>query len=432
MVTISLTTTPKRIVGILPTVRSLHKVCVKRGWRIVLHVPQLFRNTQAYTIPTELHELVTVHRIDRDYGPITKYMGLLHMELPDDESILIVDDDALYAEWHLLRLARAVHAYPDMVHTNCGGLVDEECNCSEVCSKEVVECDYVIASTGVAMKFGMLRELKRTYEDSIAMNADAMYADDVVISRHMHFIGAMIVTLADTKRASQQSVPGVRFRACSTHDDALERSTDAKLSYTRLLKITGFWPWTYASALEEDDQTVAFQIDTDGLQVIRQVLEHTECQQLHNACRDIGNVHGNPTFGDKRRKTVDAPDKLDEQVGSACERCETHFRIFGNTRRFHWRLIGCHGKCERQPDHVDHLPVEESDPLPLVAIVALSLGAKLDVQVRGDMHTIPIRVGDALIFRADLVHAGSAYAAENWRLHCDILEAQHKTGIYLV
>ena len=32
-----------------------------------------------------------------------------------------------------------------------------------------------------------------------------------------------------------------------------------------------------------------------------------------------------------------------------------------------------------------------------------------------------LRRGDVLVFRADLVHAGSPYAVENWRLHCDVM-----------
>ena len=435
MVTVSLTTTPKRIRAIAPTLRRLGTSCTKYGWNLVVHVPLLFRNKEEYRIPAELeHTAVIIHRTEHDWGPITKYMGLLHMDLPVDEVVVVVDDDALYSERLLRRLVSALERESDLVHTNCGGLLCPETKrCKEVCSANSIECDYVIGSSGVAFALHKLKGLDATFATSMSFDRDYMWADDIVVSRHFHATGTAIVTLADKKRSTSSDVPGVKYRANSYHEDALERCTGAKELYTHLVQIDSFWPWRYA--LHESTQTVAFHVSDDGLCVLPCVLKD-ESTSPHTLCASIAREHGNPTFGDKRRKTVDAPGDYSEVIRSICEECEARFRLeFGDDREFHWRLIGACEACRRQPYHLDHQPMDVDDEasLPLVAIVAIMDGTTLDVRLRDDCAcTLPIRKGDALVFRADLAHAGSEYTRENWRLHCDILWPHHKTGIYLI
>ena len=105
----------------------------------------------------------------------------------------------------------------------------------------------------------------------------------------------------------------------------------------------------------------------------------------------------------------------------------------------HWRLIGT-GKegCDRQQDHRDAKPHNGNEPPPLVVIAPLQEGSTLDVSPyshlpdRGaDYVAQSVRValtpGDLLVFRADLVHAGSPYTGANWRLHCDVLVRKQDT-----
>jgi hypothetical protein len=96
---ISLTTTPKRIAHIRPTLESL---CAqtKKPDAIYLAAPAegLLRTGEKYDVPGWLKELpqVTLVQDVQDYGPATKLMGALHMEKDPNTHILYVDDDMLY------------------------------------------------------------------------------------------------------------------------------------------------------------------------------------------------------------------------------------------------------------------------------------------------------------------------------------------------
>ena len=90
--------------------------------------------------------------------------------------------------------------------------------------------------------------------------------------------------------------------------------------------------------------------------------------------------------------------------------------------------------CQRQAAHCDYIPTAEllrldASKLPLLFLLAIEPNTTLDVWP-GSHHTIrrgkgPLRprktvqldAGDAIVFRADLVHAGSAYAVANRRVH---------------
>ena len=95
--------------------------------------------------------------------------------------------------------------------------------------------------------------------------------------------------------------------------------------------------------------------------------------------------------------------------------------------------------CKRHAAHTDYIPDRsllqcEPRKLPLLVLVALEDQTKLVVwpgshkvvQGRGralqpiEPKTILLTRGDALVFRADLVHAGAEYETENLRIHCYI------------
>ena len=107
----------------------------------------------------------------------------------------------------------------------------------------------------------------------------------------------------------------------------------------------------------------------------------------------------------------------------------------------HWRLIGTSKEgCDRQQDHRDAKPHHGDEPPPLVVIAPLQEGSTLDVSPyshlpdrdRGHHYVaqsvrVALTPGDLLVFRADLVHAGSPYTGANWRLHCDVLVRKQDT-----
>ena len=81
--------------------------------------------------------------------------------------------------------------------------------------------------------------------------------------------------------------------------------------------------------------------------------------------------------------------------------------------------------CQRQAAHCDYVPSSElacADPMPLLVLIAIEPNTTLDVwplswQRQRVRKTIALDAGDALVFRADLIHAGSAYEMRNRRIH---------------
>ena len=90
--------------------------------------------------------------------------------------------------------------------------------------------------------------------------------------------------------------------------------------------------------------------------------------------------------------------------------------------------------CQEQEAHCDYVPTPEllqttDDTVPLLFFLALEDDTTLEVWpgshyvVRGEHRVIhkqqlKLNAGDAVFFRADLVHAGSAYSKQNTRIHC--------------
>jgi hypothetical protein len=83
--------------------------------------------------------------------------------------------------------------------------------------------------------------------------------------------------------------------------------------------------------------------------------------------------------------------------------------------------------CQKQAAHCDYVPTTLASPLPLLVFIALEDDTYIDVWPKS--HTLEKKLrpierqqlslgkGDLLVFRADLVHAGSAYTKRNMRIH---------------
>lgn len=100
-----------------------------------------------------------------------------------------------------------------------------------------------------------------------------------------------------------------------------------------------------------------------------------------------------------------------------------------------WRLIGSDASpVSRQQDHCDWDPRRlarlDDDIVPLVVVFALTPHCHIDVcpgTHRGmyegfERRRVRVRLlqGSFVVFRGDLVHSGSPYHVEAWRLHCDL------------
>jgi hypothetical protein len=111
----------------------------------------------------------------------------------------------------------------------------------------------------------------------------------------------------------------------------------------------------------------------------------------------------------------------------------------GGLKRSSFVVLRSFSRCQEQAAHQDF---DTDSPgfalsVPLGVLVALQDCTTFDVwpnshlATRTDEHLTPIvrhqlalKKGDVLVFRGDLVHAGSAYSKPNVRLHC-YLDAEH-------
>jgi len=103
-----------------------------------------------------------------------------------------------------------------------------------------------------------------------------------------------------------------------------------------------------------------------------------------------------------------------------------------------WVVIHSKSGCLRQQPHLDYILTDDLrklldtvEKVPLLVLVALENNTYLDlwtqspgiVQEKWDMMSVAestivdLSAGDILVFRADMIHAGSAYSSENTRLH---------------
>jgi len=95
-IVITMTTTPKRIRYLRPTIASLLDQTIHVD-EIALNIPHVSRKGLEYKIPKWLSRLkhVKIHRVDKDEGPGTKLFATLRRESPTTR-IIVVDDDVIY------------------------------------------------------------------------------------------------------------------------------------------------------------------------------------------------------------------------------------------------------------------------------------------------------------------------------------------------
>lgn len=124
---VSFSTIPSRISEIVPTVKSLlsQKLAPKK---IHLYVPQMsMREKVGYVIPKEIENLkcLEVKRVDKDWGPSTKFIPAIG-SLDADQKILVVDDDNMYPSSMLGAFDKASEEKPDWIVAASGWRVPDD------------------------------------------------------------------------------------------------------------------------------------------------------------------------------------------------------------------------------------------------------------------------------------------------------------------
>ena len=160
----SLTTIPSR----LPHLdQSLSSILRDEGFdRVILTIPRVtikgfaYPETEIERLQTKFGERLVIHRIPRDYGPITKLVGGLdYVENPDDIIVVFDDDRELLNKVSQLFLLKLIEN-PDRVYS-LGGWCFGGGYKIHVSNQSDIEVDSLMGTTCIAFRRGVIdkREL---------------------------------------------------------------------------------------------------------------------------------------------------------------------------------------------------------------------------------------------------------------------------------
>lgn len=115
---VSMTTIPTRIHEINKTIDSL-KNQRPAPEHIIINIPKKYDRfeTSITNIPRFLGNdpMIKINLIENDYGPATKMLGALNLNIPDDTIVLVCDDDTIYKQGWASNLTHNIRKYRDHV-----------------------------------------------------------------------------------------------------------------------------------------------------------------------------------------------------------------------------------------------------------------------------------------------------------------------------
>ncbi len=189
------------------------------------------------------------------------------------------------------------------------------------------------------------------------------------------------------------------------------------------------------------EQTNLEQLHTDGYVHIKKAIKisndiHDECiTQSNKKSSAIFNHNELMSKNDKKRKQTNLSTKK-QNMKNFIKNTNEYLKTNINSKLDinNWVIIKSLPNCHGQAAHCDYAQVGnimnvQNDLMPLSVIIALQPDTKLDVwpkSIRNSKIKMPkqinkltlnINTGDMIVFRGDLVHAGSEYDKENYRLH---------------
>jgi hypothetical protein len=174
-------------------------------------------------------------------------------------------------------------------------------------------------------------------------------------------------------------------------------------------------------------------LHTQGYEIVRSAItvSDDELSQLKGQVRSMRHIF-NAKRNDRRRKQapIRASNKLVRRVRDLLK---VRYPLLTPANAV---LLRSEAECEDQMPHCDYeqntkFALIDDSYIPLGVVVAIEPGTKLHVWPNSIRHpsrdttpsqpirreTIDIDVGDILIFRGDLTHAGASYGSTNHRVH---------------
>ncbi len=181
-VVVSLTTIPGRINRIKPVINSILDQNVKVD-KIVINLPKKYKRFEKeLTIPNFIEncENIHIHRVNKDYGPITKLLPTLAQE-KDDTKIIYVDDDMIYGRDFVENMVAYSEKYPDKAICNHAWSVKRFLDHNKYDSKDERK-DVAEGFAGVLVKPKFFRD---DIYNILEAPESAFFSDDIWISGHL-------------------------------------------------------------------------------------------------------------------------------------------------------------------------------------------------------------------------------------------------------
>jgi hypothetical protein len=189
----------------------------------------------------------------------------------------------------------------------------------------------------------------------------------------------------------------------------------------------------------------------DGYVIIRNlvsissVIRSKATKRLRRAGYIFNDTQEN-TKNDRRRRQANI--KIVDAEVPGFERIHSILGVPKNIKKS-WVVLKSLPKCKAQGAHVDYeidpktwvsdnpmvshgclLAIDDNTTFDVWKGAHLEINNKKGVKCSVQRSTVRLKAGDAVVFRADCLHAGSAYDKENVRLHCylDIEEMPHSNN----
>ena len=195
----SLTTSPKRIHEIQPTIDSLiQQEIVPHS--IQINLPLIFKRTkQEYSqtlldsLPFLQHPLVKIQRFEEDFGPATKLIPTVISESNHNNSlIIVVDDDTVYPSQLTNIFVRLHLSYPQqIVAGNCGD--DYLTNANNI-SLPAGSCRMFEGFAGVGYPRSLFGEDFLSYMSHALSDDNCLRSDDYTLSNYFARRGVIGIT----------------------------------------------------------------------------------------------------------------------------------------------------------------------------------------------------------------------------------------------
>lgn len=246
-VILGLTTSPSRISKIYPTLKSIINQSYPAD-RIILSLPdEMARTGEIFKIiPQEILDLVEQRKLEihntKDYGPATKYVGLLEVENDEEAFLIWCDDDMEYNSEMIRSLLSQLAKYPKSAMGMCAFNMTENPEKFEVIDENAKEAEILEGFCGVICRRKDMpniqnwKPVNHLQFKSMSLQDKAYFlGDDYVINHLLREKGTK--TLACTT-SYYNRLNGLKIRDINFGQDALRTNKYTKsnmLSY-RIIK----------------------------------------------------------------------------------------------------------------------------------------------------------------------------------------------------